>query len=392
MQVRRIDTTQRKDIRQFICFPFDLYRDCPQWVPPLISSMKLTLDRHRYPLYAHTDADFYVAESNGRILGRIAVSNNHLYNDYHQSKTAFFYYLEMVEDVQVSNALLDAACEWARKRGLQDIVGPKGPSRFDAHGILIDGFEHRPSVGVPYNFPYYDQLLKSAGFAKELDYVSGHATASDKLPERIVRIADKIKKRRGLWIKTFKSRKEMRSFAPQAHRIYLEAFIQVPGYYPVSKAEMQMTVDRITSLADPRMIKLVMKENQAIGFIISYPDVAAAIQKCGGRLWPFGWYLVMRERKRTKWVTLNGIGVLPEYQGMGANAVLYVELDRTLRQFGFEHGDYVQVAEVNLESMGDANAIGFPIYKTHRIYRKRLQGESDESILLPRQQDAQRRR
>jgi hypothetical protein len=135
---------------------------------------------------------------------------------------------------------------------------------------------------------------------------------------------------------------------------------------------MHLIIERITSIADPRMIKLIMKEDKAIGFIISYPDVAAAIQKCRGRLWPFGWVLIMRERKRTKWVTLNGVGILPEYQGMGANTILYAELGRTLKQFGFEYGDYVQVAEVNMQSLGDATTMGFPMYKTHRVYRRAL--------------------
>ena len=151
MQVRKIDTTRRKDVRQFIRFPFDLYKHCPQWVPPLVPGMKAVLDRDRYPLYRHLDADFFVVQEGKQTLGRIAVLDNRLYNDYHQAKTAFFTYFDVVEDVEVSNALLGAAFDWARARGLQDMLGPKGFSRFDAHGLLVDGFEHRPSVGLPYN-------------------------------------------------------------------------------------------------------------------------------------------------------------------------------------------------------------------------------------------------
>ncbi|MBN1579235.1 MAG: hypothetical protein JXA89_00935 [Anaerolineae bacterium] len=373
MQVHKIDTTQRRDVRQFIRFPFELYQDCPQWVPPIVPGMRTALNRKRSPFYRYSDADFFVAVQGEKTVGRIAAIDNRLYNDYHRSQTAFFYYFDAVDDQQVTDALLNAAFDWAQRRGLTDILGPKGLLRFDAHGVLVDGFEHRPSVGVPYNFPYYDRLIKDAGFHKELDYYSGHITADYELPERLIRIADKIKQRRGFTIKTFRNKKEMWAFFPHALKIYLEAFKQVPGYYPVSEDEMRVLFERVVSIAYPDMVKLVMKGDEAVGFVISYPDVAAALQQCQGQLWPLGWIHLMRERKRTKWVTFNGVGLLPEYQGMGANAILYVELGKTLHDYQrFEHGDYVQVAESNLQSFGDASTMGFPMYKTHRIYRREL--------------------
>ncbi len=373
MRIHKIDTDKRRDVDRFIQVPFDLYRDCPQWVPPIVSGMRATLNRNRFPFFKHSEADFFIAEQGKEAVGRITAINNRLYNEYHQSKTAFFYYFEAVDDQQVADALFEAAFDWARQRGLTEMVGPRGLLRFDAHGVLVDGFEYRPSVGVPYNFPYYDRLIKGVGFQKELDYFSGHITADYDLPERIYQIADKIKARRGFKIKTFRDKKEMWAFFPQAHRIYLEAFKQVPGYYPVPEEEMRILFERITSIAYPDMIKLVMKDDQAVGFVIAYPDVAAALQRCRGRLWPLGWLALLRERKRTKWVTFNGVGLLPEYQGMGANAILYVELGKTLRDYArFEHGDYVQVAETNLPSLGDAQTMGFPMNKTHRVYHKQL--------------------
>jgi hypothetical protein len=373
MHIRKLDTARRKDVKQFIRFPFELYKDCPQWVPPIIGGMKTVLDRTKHPFYKHSQADFFVVEEGGRTLGRIAVMDHRLYNEYHGSKTAFFYYLDVVEDADVANLLFEAAFDWARQRGLQEMMGPKGLSRFDAHGLLVDGFEWRPALGVPYNHPYYEALVQAVGFEKEIDYFSGYLTADYELPERIIAIAEKVKKRRGFWIKTFRDKKEMRDFLPQAHKIYMEAFKEVPGYYPVPLEELSMTIDQIIFVAEPNMIKLVMKGDEAIGFVISYPDISAALQRCGGRLWPLGWYHLMRERKRTKWVTCNGVGLLPEYQGMGANTLLYVELGKTLKDYQrFEYGDYVQVADVNLKSMGDATVMGFPLYKTHRVYRRTL--------------------
>jgi GNAT superfamily N-acetyltransferase len=188
----------------------------------------------------------------------------------------------------------------------------------------------------------------------------------------LARIAERVKERRGFRVKTFKNKKEIWSFLPDAHEIYLKAWKEVPGYYPVSREEITIMMERVVSAADPEMIKLVMKDGRPVGFVISYPDLAAGLQRCNGRLWPFGWFHLMRERKRTEWVTLNGVGLLPEYQGFGANAILYTELAKTLSEYGFKYGDYVQVAETNLASLGDANEMGFPLYKTHRIYRKTL--------------------
>jgi hypothetical protein len=270
--------------------------------------------------------------------------------------------------------LFGAAFDWARARGLDTIYGPKGFLRGDAHGVLVEGFEYRPAIGVPYNYPYYDAYVQDSGFEKELDYTSGYVSGDHELPQRFVDIAERVKVRRGLEVRTFRGKDELRALAPLIHHIYQQAFVQVWGYYPVSIDEIQALIERIASIADPRMIKLVMKGKEPIGFVVAYPDVSAAIQRIGGRLWPFGWILVLLETKRTKWVNFNGVGIIPKYQGLGANAILYTELARTVKSdsFHFEHADFVQAAETNIHSLGDANAIGLTWYKTHRMYRRTL--------------------
>ncbi len=375
MRVRKLDTTRSRDIRTFIRFPFELYRDCPQWVPPLIPDMRLTLDRARYPFYRHSEAVFYVVETERHTLGRIAVLDNGPYNEFHHSKAAFFYYLDIVEDSQAARALFGAAFDWARSRGLDTVYGPKGLLRADGNGLLVEGFEHRPAIGIPYNYPYYDALVRDSGFEKELDYLSGHLTASYQFPEHIHEIADRVKERRGLQVRSFRSKRQLRSIAPLVHQVYQEAFVQVWGYYPVTEDEIRALIERIVTIADPRLIKLVVKGDQAVGFIIAFPDVSAAIQRIRGRLWPIGWIQLLVEARRTRWVDFNGVGVIPRYQGVGANAVLYSELAKTFAhgKFRFQHADFVQVAENNVESLGDAaSVLRLPWYKRHRIYRRAL--------------------
>jgi GNAT superfamily N-acetyltransferase len=336
--------------------------------------MRAALNKRKYPFYRHSAADFFVAESEGQVLGRITALDNRRYNDYHGSRVAFFYHLEMVEDAQVAQALFDAAFEWARQRDLDIVVGPKGLLRGDAHGILVNGFEHRPSVGVPYNYAYYDRLIQGCGMRKHLDYDSAYVSRRKGLPPRVEAIAQRVKERRGIEVKVLSSKAELHAAAPLIQRVYEQAFVQVPDYYPITVEDVRAMIDRMSAIADPSLIKMVTKDEEPIGFMLAYPDVAAALQRIRGRLWPLGWVQVLLETRRTEWVTFSGVGVIPTYQGAGVNAILYVELAKTVQsdRFNFEHGDAVQAAETNMGSVGDGNAIGVEWYKTHRVYRVEL--------------------
>jgi GNAT superfamily N-acetyltransferase len=370
--IRKLDTKRRRDVQQFVNFPFELYRNCFLWVPPVVSNARLALNRREHPFYSHSTADFFVAESNGQTLGRIAVMRNRNYNAYRQTRAAFFGYFDVVDDVGVARALFDAALDWARARGLEEIIGPRGLTGIEGGGVLVEGFEHRPAMGAAYNFLYYDDFLRGLGFEKDTDYLSGVISRGHQLPERFYRVADRVKARRGIWIKTFTGKREMRQWVPRVVEVHHEAFSQNHTFYPPVDGEIDMVVDALLSVADPRLIKLVMKDEEVVGFLFAYPDVSAALQKTRGRLWPFGWYAILRERRRTKWLNANGVGVIPAYQGLGVNAVLYAELAKTLEESDFEHIDLVQVEESNVRSLSDMEAIGVKWYKRHRSYRRKL--------------------
>lgn len=370
MWIRKVDTSRASDVRRFIRLPFDLYRKSDLWVPPLISDMRLALNRDKYPFYRHSDADFFIAEEGQRTVGRIAVIENRPYNTYQDSRTAFFYYFEAVKDGAVAQALFEAAFEWIRERELNLLIGPRGLLRGDGHGLLVDGFEHRPAMGIPYNPPYYADFLESASFEKEIDFLSAHLGGDFDLPERFYAIADKVKERRGYWVQSFTSKRELRRWVPMVQRINNEAFSDVWGYYPIDEAEANAVADRFLAAADPRLIKLVMKDSEVVGFIIGYPDISAGIKRPNGRLWPLGWLQLLLEMRRTTWINFNGAGILPRHQGVGASAVLYTELAKTVLEFGYADADLVQVAENNVESRGEVEAVGGEWYKRHRIYRR----------------------
>ena len=372
MQVRKLDTNDHRDARQFIQFPFELYQGCAQWVPPIASDIRGVLNRRKHPFYRHSDADFFLAERDGRTVGRIAVFFNRNYNERHNRHAAFFYLFDCEDDAEAAQGLFAAACDWARERGLDEIKGPKGFLGSDGLGALVDGFEHRPAIGIPYNYPYYEALITGAGFQKHEDLLSGYLPRDHPLPERFFDIAEKVKERRGFAIQQFHSRREMRRWIPVAARVLQAAFSDSPEFCPFTPEEFKQMVDQLILVAEPRLIKLVLKDGEPAGFLFAFSDISAALQKTGGRIWPLGWIRLLLEFRRTDWVNVNGLGLLPQYQGMGANAVLYAELAKTLRESQFLHADIVQVGEENLKSMGDMEAVGVRWYKRHRVYRMGL--------------------
>lgn len=372
MQVRKIDLNKRQDVEQFIQFPFDLYRDCPQWVPPLKSDERLILNPRKYHFYTHSVADFFVVESGGETLGRIAAIDNRLANTHNHSRTAQFYFFDAIDDAQVTASLFDAVLDWATSRGLNKLVGPKGLLGADGLGLLVEGFEYTPAPGMPYNYAYYDALMTGVGLTKQRDYVSAYLSGGYTPPERIFTLAEKVKERSGFWIRTFHSKRELRALVPNIKHIYNEAFAPLPGSYPIDDGEAAIIADRFLSIADPRLIKLVMKGEQVAGFLFAFPDITQGLQKARGQLWPTGWYHLLRAFKQTKGISVNGMGLLPQYQGLGAPAILYAEMFKTIQDmhFHFEHVDLAQIDEHNTKSLAEIRGMGGKIYKRHRIYER----------------------
>ncbi len=371
MDINPVLRSDHQAIRKFVQFPFKRYKDIPQWVPPIVGEEKANL-QGKHPFFQHSEAAFFTAERHGETLGRIAVMENKRANQFRGTKAAFFGFFEAVEQGEVAQGLFETAIDWARQRGLDTILGPRGLIGSDSGGVLVEGFEHRAALGVPYNFPYYDEFIMAAGFKKDTDHLSGYLPGDHLVPERIQRIAEKIKERRGYWIKTFKSKDEMRQWVPRVQTVHREAFEGTHTFYPPTDAEMQAIAGNLIGVADPSLIKLVMKGEDIIGFIFAYHDISEGFRKARGRLWPLGWYHILKERNRNEWVNINGVGLLPAYQGLGANAILYTEIDKSIKAFGFKHMDIVQVNETNFTSYNDMMALGVQWYKRHRSYVREI--------------------
>ncbi len=368
MKIRTLDTSKSRDVNAFVAFPFHLYQHSNQWVPALTSEVRLAMNRERHPFYRHSEADFLVVESEKDILGQVAMIHNRNYCAHHKIETAFIYYLDVAEDRQASRLLLHAVIEWARQREITKILGPKGFLRANGLGVLVEGFEYLPAVGIPYNFPYYASFLEDAGFEKETDHYSGYLTQASQLPERLYEVAEKVKTRGNFWIKTFKDKDEMRTWIPKVEEVHNEAFCVHPWFYPSTNAEFELIANNMIQIAQPGLMKLIMKGEEVAGFIIAYPDISEGIQKSHGRMYPFGWVYLLDAIRNSKTVDMNGLGILPKYQGLGSNALLYTEVEKTLRNSRFERLEIVQVDERNFKSKADMDILGTTWHKLHRSY------------------------
>lgn len=378
LSIEKVNTADKKQVKRFVELPFRIYADCPQWVPPLNIDAYNQLNRKKHPFHEHSDVDFFLAVRDGRDVGRIAAIENKPYNAYHEKKTANFYLFECENDADAASALFAAVGEWSRNRGLNLLVGPKGMGPLDGYGIQVLGQEHRQTMTMlTYNHKYYQDLLEAQGFEKEVDFVSCYLPADRfKLPERVERIAERVMERGNLQIKRFKSKRELVSWAGKIGKAYNDAFVNNWEYYPLSQREIDFVVESIMTVADHRLIKIITHGGDVVGFLFAFHDVSAALQRAKGRLFPFGIFDLLLEMRRTNAVSVNGMGILPEFQGHGGNALLYYAMGKTLLDFRqFAHVEMTQVAESAVQMRADLKNLNGVDYKNNRVYRKQLQIE-----------------
>jgi hypothetical protein len=303
----------------------------------------------------------------------LAVLDNRRYNEFNNTRTAFFYMFECENNREAAKALFDTAFDWACSRGLDHISGPKGFTPLDGFGLLVQGFEHRPAFGLPYNPAYYVDLIEAQGFVKEGESVSGYLGTGVQFPPRIHELAERIAKRRGLRILRCNTRKDLRALVSHLKELYNNSLEGTTGTTPLTDDEIDSLANQLIWLADPKLVKLVMKDEKAVGFLLAYPDISAALQKTRGRLFPLGWVTLLLELRRTDWININGAGLLPEYRGSGGTAILYSEMFKSVSENPrYKHADIVQIGLENENMQREMVIFGIEFYKMHRTYHKEL--------------------
>ncbi len=371
-----LDVNSKSLQKEFVDFQYKLYEDCPQFVPPFRNDIFMMMNKKKHPFYDHSDSDFFLAKRDGKVVGRISALENKPFNEYHHTKDSEFYLFDCIDDQEVANALFDKVTEWSKARGLNRIVGPKGYGPLDGYGIQVEGFEHRQMMNMMnYNYAYYQKLAETYGFVKEVDFVSSYlAPQNYVLPEKITKAVEIVQKRGKLKVMEFHTKKQVMDIKYKLKDAYNRAFIHNWEYYPLSDRELDYAVDNAIQFVIPDLLKLIQNDkDEVVGFVLPFPDASAAMQKNKGRLGPIGIIRLLRELKTTQWLDFNGIGILPEYQGMGGNALVMDSLLKAAQANPrYINSELTQVAETAVQMRKDLDNLGVKYYKNHRVYKKQL--------------------
>jgi GNAT superfamily N-acetyltransferase len=363
--VRPIHT--KNEERAFIWFQWKVYKGNPYWVPPLITDRKKLIDKKSNPFYKHAEMQLFLAECDGKVVGRIGAIVNHNHNKEHHENIGFFGFLECINDQMVANALFDSAKGWLQTRDVTAIRGPASPSVNDEYGLLVDGFDKPPAVLMSYNPPYYQQLLESYGFKKARDLFAYEVQKDKVFSEKLVRLSEAVKKRQGLVIRTL-NMKDFWNDVKKIHELYTKAWSKNWGEVPLTDEEFHYMAKDLRWIVDPDVVIIAELKGKPIGFGMSLPDINIVLKdNKRGYLIP-GLLRLLVFKKRIDRVRIVILGVLPEYLNSGVGGLLFYETGRRGVAKGYPYGEASWVLEDNVMMNRGAELLGGEKTKTYRIY------------------------
>ncbi len=374
--VRQVDGSRER--KEFVRFPWAIYRDDPNWVPPLRTAANRQLDPARSPFFEHAEARLYLAWRDERPVGRIAAIVNHLHNSYHEDQRGFWGFFETENDAGTAGALLEAAAADLRDHGMAEMQGPFNPSVNAECGLLIEGFDSPPALMMPYNKPYYPRLVAEAGHEKEQDLLAYDARAeeflqNEEVRSRLARLAKVVKRRHPDISVRPLDRKNYRPDVLALGRIFNAARENNWAYVPTTDAEMQEMARDMKQVVDPGLILIAEVKGEPAGCIIALPDLSPLLKKMNGRLLPFGWLHLLLGRKNIRRMRVFGAACLPAYRNLGVTALLFHQFTENAIRAGYESAEISWVAEDNTKSAETIIAAIQPtLYKRYRVYRRDL--------------------
>lgn len=352
MSVEIKKVTTKSELKRFIRFNYEFYKDNPYSVPDLYDDMLNTFSPKKNAAFEFCEADYFLALRDGKIVGRVAAIINRRANETWNRKTVRFGWIDFVDDMEVSAALIDTVKQWGKERGMTEIEGPLGFTDMDAEGMLVEGFDQLSTMATIYNYPYYPQHMERLGLSKSADWVEMKIYVPDAIPEKHRRISDIIAKRYNLHIRKLKSKKEVRQsgVAHDIFRLINDAYTPLFGYSRMTERQIDQYVKMYVPVLDLRMVSIVENEqNEIVAVGISMASLSRALQKAKGRLLPFGWYHLLKALmwKRPKVLDLLLVAVRPDYQGKGVNALLFTDLIPVYKELGFEYAESNPELEMN---------------------------------------------
>lgn len=361
---------------KFINFPYELYKNEPNWVPPLRFDVKNNLDTKKNPLYHHTEIKLWLAFIDGKIVGRIAGIINKAHNDFHKDKVGFFGFFECINDQKVADLLLDKAAGYCKERGMDTLRGPVNPSTNDECGLLIDAFDQPNVMLMTYNFKYYIDLFENYGLKKAKDLYALWVPAEViNLPvmDKFNRISDMILKREDLEIRKV-NMKDFNNEVQRVREVYNDAWQDNWGFVPMTEEEFMFIAKNLKMVVDPDVIYFAVKKStgETIGFSLALPDNNQAIMGLNGKLFPFGIFKFLAQRKKIDRLRVIIMGVKQAYQKKGIDAVFYRDTIVTGNKKRVKGAEVSWILEDNMPMMQTALNMGAHIYKTYRIYDKEI--------------------
>ncbi|MBR4924800.1 MAG: GNAT family N-acetyltransferase [Prevotella sp.] len=377
IQIEKV--TDKKGLKRFIQFRYDLYRDDPNDVPYLYFDELNNLDKKKNASFEQCDADYFIAYKDGKPVGRVAAIINHAANKRWEKKVVRYGWFDFIDDLEVSKALLQTVEDWGKERGMTKMTGPMGFADTDREGMLIEGFEEYGTMYASYNYPYYPKHMEQMGFKKDNDYVQCRVKVPEKVPDRFAKVAEMVGKRYNLHVHKL-TRHELlkQGYGRDVFKMLNTTYNNLYGFAPLTESKVDQLVDQYIRIADLNLISVIMDGNEndkMVGFGITFPSLTYAMRKSrNGRLLPFTWLRLLNaiKWKHADTVDMLLIGVLPEYRSKGANALIFNDLIRQYQAYGFKWAEAMPQMETNEHMLGQWQYLEADYHRRLRCFSKMI--------------------
>lgn len=368
-----VEAITKPQLKQFVTFPFELYKNHKYWVPPLINDEMETFDKNINPVFSSAEANFYLAYRNNKIVGRIAAIINWDEVNEQQKKKVRFGWWDVIDDIEVTKALLEKVYELGRKNKLEYVEGPMGFSNLDKVGVLTEGFDEIGSMITWYNYPYYKDHLEKLGYVKEKEYLENRFPMENVKSEFFIKPNELIKRRYELTPLNFTKTKDILPYVDQMFDLFNSSYAELSSFVAITDIQKEYFKKKYIGFINPEYIKFIIDKNdKMIAFSIVMPSFSHALQKAKGKLFPFGFYHLLKAKKQSKEVLFYLIGIDPEYQNKGVTAIIFNEYNITFRQKGIQNCVRTPELEDNHAIHNMWKHFDPETFKRRRTYKKEL--------------------
>ena len=365
-----------KEMSTFVRFGNRLYKGNKYYVPSMPMDDLNTLNPKKNGAFDFSEAQCFLAYKDGEVVGRVAAIINHKANELWGVKQVRFGWIDFIDDLEVSSALLNAVEEFGRERGMTQIVGPLGFTDFDPEGMLVEGFDRLSTMALIYNYPYYPEHMKKHGYYKETGWVEYRITLPEQMPEKHMKYAEIIKKRYNLKIrKLTRSQISKERYGHKLFQLINDTYCVLYGYSLLSEKQIDQYVDMYLSIVDTKMLTFVENEQgELVAAGISIPSLSEALQKCNGEIFPFGWWHLLKAMywKKPDTLDLLLIGIRPDYQNKGLNSLLFVDLFDNYKKLGFKYAETNANLETNIKVQAMWDPFEKELHKRRWVFGKEL--------------------